>query len=1225
MRKLLTTLASPAIIVLILAASAPAAIHLKSGTIDTRSATAAAALPTRHMGTGYYLVELKGPVTDSGKASLEAAGAQPVEYVPDNAFIVRLEHAQASAVRKLECVRWIGPFRPEHKSMERLRADSRPEQFIVRLFPGQDPGFVMAKAALFGAKKIDCVHRPGGATCRILANTAQIEKLAGLGAVAWIEPYVQPRLCNDVASAICGVPEVRQNLGLYGAGQLVGVADAGLDTGNLSTISPDFAGRIEKTYALRRPGEWSDLNGHGTHILGSLLGSGVLSGSNPATRSYEGSFAGLAPEARLVFQSIGDAGALVFPPLHLAELFQPVYEDGVRIHSNSWGSAVSGQYTTYSNQVDQFIWDHKDLTVVFAVGNEAQDRDQNGVIDRDNIYAPATAKNCISVGATETQRITGGYQMGYGVAWPGSYPAAPIKYDLVSNNPSGVAAFSGRGPTDDGRIKPDICAPGTNIVSCRSRACAVTGWGAYNSDYIYWGGTSMSTPQVAGAAALVREYYQREKGVNASAALVKSTLINGATDISPGQYGTGQYREVLPAPDTSQGWGRLNVRRSLFPDPPEVNEFADESAGISTGEYREYHYTVIDASVPLRATLVWTDYPGAVHAAKELVNDLDLTIISPTGTLYPNSGIRDRSNNVEQIRIDSPELGTYLVRVSGYSVPMGPQDYSLVVAGGLPSTYMAGRVTSESGAGVQGALITLVSANQVKRVTTNTSGRFITHVSPDTYSVQIGKPGWTFTPRSRIVQVVDAPVEDVDFSGSGTPGAISGRVTSAIGGVISHVVESPHPYLNSFDQTYTITAHEEATRVRVHFAEIDLMNDGDAIYVLDGADNLVNTYTGRGEDIWSSWASGRVIKIRLVSNDFGNIGYGFYVDGYETDLIEQGGTSDVTLALFPGGAQSASNGDGLYNVNSVPPGTYTVVPSKAHWKFQPASRMVDIPAGGSVAGVDFLAFPPGSVTGEVRAATSEVRSVNVESPHPYPDNYTETWTIDGGESANRIRIHFSEISTEPAWDLIFLMDGNGSVVEIYTGYEQDLWTPWVNGGVAEVMLSSDGSESEYGFRIDKYEIELVGPGLEGVAVELTPDGRAETTSGLGWFSFANVDVGSHTVIPRLELWAFDPISTTVSISPGTAQHLLFYAKMGDLTRPAQCRSLSDGTQVTLRNVVISAVFGGHFYVQDADRTGGMRIVSGAVVQEGSAVDVTGTLTTIGGERMISAASVVVRQ
>jgi len=1221
-KRILPPLALAAGVLILLASGSPAAtLYLKSGPIDTAAQVEAEVAPVHEQGSGYYLVAFSGPITESDKSSLSSAGAEIVEYIPNFALLVRIERSLAGQLRKLPGVDWVGPLKAEHKAeaQELLGSGSRAGQFIVTLFPGQDERFVLDKAHRLGIRSIARAKHAGRAVLRVLADGSQLAGLAKLNSVAWIEPYVQPKLANDQAEAICEVPEIRQNPGLFGAGQIVACADNGLDTGSLSTISADFAGRVLQTYGLRRPTEWSDLNGHGTHVVGSMLGSGALSGSNPSAHVYTGSFAGYAPEAQLVFQSIGDSGDYVFPPLHLAELFQPVYDDGARVHSDSWGSAVKGEYTTYSNEVDQFIWDHKDFTVAFAVGNDARDLDQNGVSDLDNILAPATAKNCISVGATENLRTTGGYQMGYGVAWPSDFPAAPIKYDLVSNNPDGIAAWSGRGPTDDGRVKPDICAPGANIISCRTHANpSVAGWSVYDSNYIYWGGTSMSTPQVAGAAALVREYYHREKGINASAALVKATLIDGASDISPGQYGTGSHQEVFPVPDFSQGWGRLDLKNAIYPDPPLANEFADESSALSTGETREYQYTVVDAGVPLKATLVWTDYPGAVLAAKELVNDLDLTVVSPTGALFPTGGICDHTNNVEQVRIATPQAGTYKVRVTGYNVPMGPQDYALVASGGLPNTYISGTVASSSGAGVQGALIMLVWANGLKRVTTNLSGKYLTRVAPGTYSVQIGKSGWTFTPRARVVTVSSAPVENVDFRGNGAPGSLSGSVTSAVGGVVSSIVESPHPYLNNCDQTYVITAYQGASHVRVHFAEIDLMSDGDTIYILDGADNIKNTYTGRGEDIWSSWADGNLIKIRIVTNALGNIGYGFYADGYETDLIDQGALAGATLTLSPGGYQAATGQDGVYTFASTPPGTYTAAPSKPHWKFQPASKTVELPAGGAASDVDFLAFPPGSITGQVLTVNSQTHAVNIQSPHNYPDNYDETWTITADVSVTRMRLHFPRIDTEPAWDLIYILDGDDNIVEIYTAHEEDLWTPWVNGHVAKINFTSDSGVNDWGFACDAYEAQVTGAGLAGAHVTLDPDGRSASTQVSGAFSLADVDVGGHTVSCSLDLWTFDPASKLVSISPGMQENLLLYASVQEMTLPCQAKSIPDGVQVTIKGAVVSARFNGFFYTQDPARTSGLRVTWPGAVTEGSLIDITGTLSTTSGERRITA-------
>lgn len=1193
-------------------------IHLKSGVIDTDAAPGFSSVAARpKLGKGAYLVQLTGAVRDQDKKALLCAGAQLIEYIPDDAFLIRIPHSSAAAVKELQCVKWISPFRAEHKQSPRVSASAGRAQYLVTLFPGQDSGNLMNRGRRLGAKQIGCVMRPKGDVCRVLVDRSKLAELAASDAVAWIEPYVQPRLCNDVASVIGGVPEARQNLSLFGATQLIGIADSGLDTGNLATMSPDFSNRVQKTYALRRVGDWSDLTGHGTHIAGSLLGSGVLSGSNPAQHSYSGSFAGYAPEAGLVFQSIGDDGQYVYPPLHLADLFQPVYADGVRVHSDSWGSVANGDYTVYSSEVDQFLWDHKDFSVVFAVGNEGRDTDRNGIVDTGNIYSPATAKNCISVGATENLRTSGGYQQGYGITWSADYPALPIKYDLMSDNTSGIAAFSGRGPTSDDRIKPDICAPGTNLISARSHTpTADTGWATYNSNYIYWGGTSMSTPQVAGAAALVREYYQRENSLNPSAALVKATMINGAIDLSPGQYGAGPQRELQPVPDVSQGWGRLNVKQAICPEPPSVCEFADESTGLSTKEYREYSYTVLDATVPFRATLVWTDYPGAVHASKVLVNDLDLSVIAPSGASLPFAP--NRKDNVEQVTIATPELGVYRVCVTAYAVPMGPQDYALVVSGGLPNTYIAGMVTSSSGAPVQGAMITIVPVTgNNKRVTTNASGRYIVRVPSGGYSVQIFKQGWTFSPWAQVAQVDATPVEGINFQGNGMPGSLSGTLVSAVGGVQSHIVESSHPYLNSSDQVYTISAHEGATRVRVHFAEIDLMNDGDTVYVEKPDGTRIDTFTGSGEDFWSSWVTGSSVNIRLVTNDYGNIAYGFYIDGYETDLIDQGGLSGATVTLSPGGFTATSGEDGSYSFPSVPPGMYTVTPSMPHWKFQPTDKTIDVPANGAASDLDFQGFPPGSITGEVRIVDSSTIATNVESEHPYTNNCDETWTIDGGASVSRIRLHFSRLVTEPAFDWVLILDADDNVVESYTADYTDLWTPWIEGHVAKIELTTDSGTDAYGFVCDKYEIQSASGSLAGVTVTLSPGSRTAVTGQDGTFGIPSVDVGMHTVTLSSEPWVFDPASVLTSVSAGTAQHLLFYASIGDLLSPYQAKMLADGgPPLTLKNVSVTAAFDGFFYVQDSPRRGGIRVVSSSSVQAGDLIDVTGTLSSEDGERRL---------
>ena len=151
-----------------------------------------------------------------------------------------------------------------------------------------------------------------------------------------------------------------------------------------------------------------------------------------------------------------------------------------------------------------------------------------------SIQSPATAKNTITVGASENKRPEFNY-MTYGKRWPKHYPVSPFWSSPMANNPYQVAAFSSRGPTQDGRSKPDVVAPGTYILSTRSRAIPKEAKGSIpgNLDYMYHTGTSMATPLVSGVCALLRQYFKEyyEDFRSPSAALIKAVLICGAVKL----------------------------------------------------------------------------------------------------------------------------------------------------------------------------------------------------------------------------------------------------------------------------------------------------------------------------------------------------------------------------------------------------------------------------------------------------------------------------------------------------------------------------------------------------------------------------------------------------------------------------------------------------------------------------------------------------------------------
>lgn len=520
----------------------------------------------------------------------------------------------------------------------------------------------------------------------IIRDESVIDELAAVPEVAQVEEYVAPDPLNDVARTLLGIDRGNPtaSLSLTGRDQIVGIADTGLDDKHA-----DFTGRIAGTVARGRANNATDPDGHGTHVAGSVAGTGKAS---------NGKVRGIAPEAKIFFQSILDSdGNLGGLPLDLHDLFDEAYKKGARIHNNSWGAAMGGRYTVNALEVDDFVEKHRDMLIVIAAGNEGQAaarrHSQPGFVDWLSIGSPASCKNALTVGASRSNRSSGGYaKLTYGDVWPTDFPQTPIHAEKVSGNADCLAAFSSRGPCDDYRIKPDVVAPGTDILSTKSSlAPADHFWGidAQRPQYGYMGGTSMAAPIAAGCAALVREYYQRTRNHSPSAALVKATLINGTKRLA-GQDATADHADL---PNYHQGFGVLDMTRTV-PDPqlpPFKLEFLDENAVRlrTTGDRHRRRFTADAGS--LRITLAWTDPEG-----RSVQNSLALLLEHrgsrqkwignqkvPLGIVTP-----DPTNNVVVIRVENAAAGEYMVQVTAYNLAKPPQDFALVVTGNLQSALL---------------------------------------------------------------------------------------------------------------------------------------------------------------------------------------------------------------------------------------------------------------------------------------------------------------------------------------------------------------------------------------------------------------------------------------------------------------------------------------------------------------------------------------------------------
>ena len=660
-----------------------------------RPRTGAPAAPSR-----IYRLTLKGPLLDEWKNAIEGAGCEILEALPNFALRVRVDPARLADVNALTM----------------LDRPAEPLDTVAATLPTFDAGTLAPAGAVATIEAFDVlltaeasrdpllawlkernvpVAAARGRKVRIYAlpESPLLDDLTGL--TEWVdrvEVYVAPQLFNDVARQLLGIDAGTAPSAAAvvpwpwdGEGQVVAVADTGIDE-----THPDFQGRIKGVAARGRPGDASDPDGHGTHVAGSVLGDGSAS---------QGAIRGTAPRAQLFFQSLLDKeGELGGLPFELGELFEEGYAAGARIHNNSWGAATESSYRITSNEVDEYVRRRPDMLIVIAAGNEGTAlrprNSKEGFVDWLTIGSPATCKNALTVGASRSSRAEGAYAPHtYGEIWGDEYPAAPIADAPVSGDPQGIGAFSSRGPCDEYRIKPDVVAPGTDILSTRSsRAPLRNFWGASKDrpQYAFMGGTSMATPLVAGCAAQVRQYYVTKRSHEPSAALLKATLINGTRRLT-GEDAVADHPDL---PNYHQGFGAIYLPDTV-PDAAEANfrlEFFDNWKDPathlrSTGQRLRFRFDVA-AGGSLRLCMAYTDVPG-----RGVQNNLNLFLELPDSPnkLFGNAKVPrgfngpDPNNNVEIIRVDHAGPGQYMVAIVAGTILRPPQDVALVVTGRLTS------------------------------------------------------------------------------------------------------------------------------------------------------------------------------------------------------------------------------------------------------------------------------------------------------------------------------------------------------------------------------------------------------------------------------------------------------------------------------------------------------------------------------------------------------------
>lgn len=616
------------------------------------------------------LVQFNGPVRGEWLAELERLGVRPLQYYPHQTYLVWADAAPAAALDALPFVRWHGLFHPAYKVHSDLAGRAgRIERVEVLYYDDGAARTADALAALSGALLTDRIAQPDGTfrSAVLAPDAAVLADLARLDAVLWLGyKSPMPQLEDEMASQIVagnhpgGVPVTGYfahlaSLGVDGSGVTWAVIDTGVDYDH-----PDLGPRIVGGHTFPGanceppavpPGSDCPGGGHGTHVAG-IVGADATAGFTDPNNFLYG--LGIAPEvsffAMNVFAPAGDLPD--YPRIALA--------GGAVGGNNSWttGEGAGHGYQASERTTDFLVRDGDFTTVgvaepflsVWSAGNSGP--------NPMTLTAPKEAKNLISVANTWNFRFG--------------------NIDTLSNS-------SSRGPCIDGRWGPTVAAPGTQISSTRNDtggSCA-NPIGGTNNLYSFCSGTSMASPEVSGALALVTQWWRSFRPADPSPAVARALLVNHAVDMA-----------TPDIPNNNEGWGRINVTNVVQP-AVDTLYFDQETTFDGPGEDWTLEITVDDPGQPLKITLAWSDAPGAVGANPALVNNLDLTVVTDgqtyrgnvfSGGMSTTGGFADVLNNLENVYVAAPgaaaTLTVHATAVNGDGVPWSgdttDQDFALV-------------------------------------------------------------------------------------------------------------------------------------------------------------------------------------------------------------------------------------------------------------------------------------------------------------------------------------------------------------------------------------------------------------------------------------------------------------------------------------------------------------------------------------------------------------------
>lgn len=582
----------------------------------------------------YRLVQFNRLPMPSDKAEMKQKGIEILDYIPSQAFVMSFPKGFDFTFLTKYNVKTVIILRGSDKMSDGLREGNYPDhaqKMVGKLDLIVQPytNVTLEQAAIDLRKRgFETVDLPNDffQTITVRVKKADIERLASLPYIRFVDfidgtPQKEDEKSNNLHRANMLNSDSKTGLKYDGSGLTLSFADDG-------PIGPhiDFQGRL-----IQINNASSGDNDHGDETAGTAAAAGNL---DPALK-------GAASGATVLSYYIGG-----YPQIANAVANQTIYK--AYVTSTSYGQGIPGEsgcnkYNSFANAIDNQAFANPKLFHVFSAGNSG-------------------GGTCI--GVTNYGSITGGYKLGKNLMTIGNID--------VNDR---LASSSSRGPSVDGRIKPDVCAIGTSVYTTLS-----------NNRTILSDGTSFSCPATAAVATqLYHAYSDLNGGQIPDAALIKASILNTAYDL--GNVG----------PDFFYGWGRINAWRAYL--------ILKNKNYIKSSVSRTDSVKTIPLSIPagvkeVKVMLYWSDPAGAPNTSKALVNDLDLTVKNTeTGRILlpwalntslnvdslrlPATRGQDHLNNMEQVIIDTSALSalgtTNLeIKINAFSMPSDSQSFYLV-------------------------------------------------------------------------------------------------------------------------------------------------------------------------------------------------------------------------------------------------------------------------------------------------------------------------------------------------------------------------------------------------------------------------------------------------------------------------------------------------------------------------------------------------------------------